>query len=66
MFCNLAAEQARKNMTDQQIADYIGISRQAYSNKKRNGKFYVAEISKLCDLFDCTYEYLFFENNKSA
>lgn len=59
MFNNLEAEQARKHMTNQQIADYLTISRTSYENKKKTGKFYVSEISKLCELFDVTYEYLF-------
>lgn len=59
MFRNLEAEQARKGMTNQQVADYLEISRPSYENKKKTGKFYVAEISNLCKLFNCDYEYLF-------
>lgn len=44
MFRNLEAEQARKDMTNQQVADYIGISRVSYENKKKTGKFYVTEF----------------------
>lgn len=35
MFKNLEAEQARKNMTNQKVADYLGISRPSYERKKR-------------------------------
>ncbi|NDO19504.1 hypothetical protein FMM68_07520 [Lachnospiraceae bacterium MD329] len=59
MFKNLQAEQARNDMTNQQVADYLGVSRKSYENKKKTGKFYVTEISKLCVLFDTKYEYLF-------
>lgn len=59
MFKNLDAEQARNNMTNQQVADYLGISRPSYERKKKTGKFYVTEISHLCNLFDSSYEYLF-------
>lgn len=66
MFSNLEAEQARKNMTNQQMADFLGISRVSYENKKKTGKFYITEISKLCSLFDVKYEYLFATEPKSA
>ncbi len=67
MFPNLEAEQARRGMTNQSTADILNISRVTYESKKRSGKFYVSEISKLCDLFNCSYEYLFeWHENKSA
>ncbi len=64
MFPNLNAEQARYKMTNQQVADEIGISRRSYEHKKQTGKFYISEISKLCEMFHCSYEYLF--TDKSA
>lgn len=66
MFRNLEAEQARQKMTNQQVADYLQISRPTYENKKKSGKFYVSEISKLCSLFKCTYEYLFETDGKKS
>ena len=36
MFKNLDAEQARNNMTNQQVADYLGISRPSYERKEKN------------------------------
>lgn len=66
MFCNLEAEQARKNMTNQEMADYLKISRPTYEKKKKTGKFYVNEISLLCILFGCTYEYLFATDDKKT
>lgn len=66
MFCNLQAEQARKNMTNQQVADFLGMSRVSYEKKKQTGKFIVTEISKLCTLFGCNYEYLFAIDNGAA
>lgn len=61
---NLKAEQARKNMTNQQVADYLGISRVTYESKKKSGRFYTTEIIKLCKLFNCEFSYLF--NSESA
>ena len=48
MFPNLQAEQKRMNMTNQQVADKIGMSRVTYESKKKSGSFYVSE----CDVID--------------
>lgn len=59
MFNNLDAEQARLKMTNSDVADYLGISRVSYENKKKTGKFTAIEAKKMCELFGCTFEYLF-------
>ena len=59
MFNNLEAEQARKGLTNQDIANYLEISRQSYEFKKKNGNFKYSEITKLLDLFTVSFEYLF-------
>ncbi len=59
MFRNLEAEQARFGMTNQQVAEELKMSRASYEHKKKTGKFVVAEISVLCKMFKCSYEYLF-------
>lgn len=46
-------------MTNQQVADYLGICRNSYENKMKNGKFFVSEIRRLCKLFNCDFNYLF-------
>ena len=46
-------------MTNQQVADYLHISRVSYENKKKTGKFVVNQITALCELFECSFEYLF-------
>ena len=43
MFPNLQAEQKRMNMTNQQVADEIGMSRVTYESKKKSGSFTVSE-----------------------
>ena len=65
MFRNLEAEQARFGMTNQQVADKLKMSRTSYEPKKKTGKFIVAEISVLCKIFECSYEYLF-ETSEAA
>jgi len=59
MYKNLQAEQARNKLTNAQVADKIGISRVAYEQKKKSGRFHVAECKTLCVLFGCEFEYLF-------
>lgn len=59
MFNNLDAEQARNKLSNQEVAEYLGISRQSYESKKKNGNFKYSEISRLLDLFKVSFEYLF-------
>ena len=46
-------------MTNQQVANELGICRNSYESKKKNGKFVVAEVTKLCRMFDSEFNYLF-------
>ena len=41
------------------VAEYLGVSRATYENKKKDGKFTRPEIVKLLRLFNCKFEYLF-------
>lgn len=59
MFRNLSAEQKRFELTNQDVADILGISRVTYERKKSKGSFTVEQANVLCKLFKCTYEYLF-------
>lgn len=59
MFPNLNAEQARYGHSNQFVADFLRLSRCSYESKKRNGKFSMDEINKLCDFYKCDYKYLF-------
>ena len=59
MFPNLQAEQKRMNMTNQQVADKIGMSRVTYESKKKSGRFTVKECAQLCNIFKTSFEYLF-------
>ena len=59
MFRNLDAEQARIGVLNKDAADYLGISRVSYENKKKTKKFNIIEAKKLCKLFGCQFEYLF-------
>lgn len=59
MFRNLDAEQARKGMTNSDVAQELGISRVSYESKKKTGKFTTFEIKTLCKLFKSKFDYLF-------
>ena len=56
---NLQAEQARAGMTNQNVADALGITRVTYEGKKKSGRFSVDESKQLCNLFKCEFRYLF-------
>ena len=59
LYPNLKAEQSRAGLTNQKVADLIGVSRVTYESKKKSGRFDVSESKKLCDLFKCDFYYLF-------
>lgn len=59
MFRNLDAEQARKGLTNSDVAEMLQISRVSYENKKKSGKFTTFEIKTLCKIFNSKFDYLF-------
>lgn len=59
LFRNLEAEQARFGLTNQKMAEKLGISRVSYENKKKTGKFTACEAKILCQIFSVKFEYLF-------
>lgn len=63
-FKNLKAEQARRGYTNEQVAQYLGVSRGSYETKLRNGRFYAREALILCKLFECDFVYLFAEEDE--
>ena len=59
MFRNLNAEQARYDLTNEQMAGFLGITRKTYETKKATGNVTFHEIKKLCDRFGESFDYLF-------
>ena len=59
MFRNLNAEQARYGLTNEQMADFLGITRKTYETKRATGNFTFHEIRKLCKKFNVDFNYLF-------
>lgn len=66
MFRNLEAEQRRAGMTNTDVAEYLGVSRATYENKKKDGKFTRPEIVKLLRLFNCKFEYSGYARGEGA
>lgn len=66
MFRNLEAEQARFGLSNSDVANKLGISRNSYENKKKTGKFTTFEIKMLCKLFRCKFDYLFQTDEKEV
>lgn len=66
MFRNLEAEQSRYGKTNKQMAEYLGVSRVTYENKKKTGSFNRPQIVKLLELFNCSFEYLFATDSKKT
>lgn len=66
MFRNLEAEQARFGLSNSDVANKLGISRNSYENKKKTGKFTTFEIKMLCKLFRCKFDYLFQTDDKEV
>ena len=55
----LAQERKLKNLTQEQLAELLGVSRQAISKWESDSAFPETEkLLRLCELFDCTLDYL--------
>ena len=59
MYPNLLGQKALHNLTDEDMANIIGISRTAYQSKKKSGRFTSAECQAYCTFFGKRFEYLF-------
>ena len=55
---NIEAERARAQLTQQEIADRLGISRRTYCKYQSSGHMPVSVVIKLSDIFNCTIDYL--------
>lgn len=59
MYKNLIAEKAIHRLTNQQMANIIGVSRLTYEKRMRTGKFTAGDCKKLCEYFGKDFETLF-------
>ena len=66
MFPNLLGQKAFHRMSDDDMAKVIGVSRTAYQQKIRSGRFTPDECKAFCTHFGKRFEYLFAENSDLA
>ena len=59
MFPNLLGQKALHKMTDADMGSIIGISRTAYQQKIKSGRFTPDECKALCNFFGKSFDYLF-------
>ena len=60
---NLVALRNINRMTQQQVADYLGLSLNSYCNKENNNRcFTLEEAQKIATLFNYSIEDIFFGN----
>lgn len=64
MYPKLIGKRNEKGITQQKMADLLGISKGNY-NQKENGKldFNLVEVKKILQILDEPYEVIFFEQN---
>lgn len=64
MFPNLLGQKAYLKMSDEDMARVIGVSRNAYLSKIKNGRFTPQECKAYCDYFGKSFDYLFATNDE--
>lgn len=66
MFPNLLGQKAFHRMTDDDMASVIGVSRNAYQQKIKSGRFTPEECKKFCEFFGKRFEFLFANNDDAG
>lgn len=59
MFPNLMGQKAYHKLTSADMGRIIGVSRQAFDQKMKSGRFYPAECRAFCNYFGKSFDYLF-------
>lgn len=59
MYPNLLGQKAYYHLTDEEMGKIIGVSRAAYGQKIRSGRFWPNECRAFCEYFHKSFEYLF-------
>ncbi len=60
---NIAAERARKGMSYDALADYLGVTRKTIYNWESKGKIPQSALEKMADLFGVSIDYLLSNNS---
>lgn len=59
MFPNLMGQKAFHKLTDADMGQIIGVSRQTFQSKMQSGRFTPRECRTLCDYFGKDFDFLF-------
>lgn len=59
MYPNLLGQKAYNHLTDEDMGNIIGVSRNTYSQKIRSGRFWPSECRAFCRYFNKSFDYLF-------
>lgn len=65
MYANLLGQKALHHLTDEDMANIIGVSRNSYSQKMRSGRFWPKECQAFCWYFNKSFDYLFATEEES-
>lgn len=58
VYPNIEAERVRNNITQEMLADKLGVERKSYYNWLTKGNIPGPILIKLANLFDCSIDYL--------
>lgn len=64
MYPNLLGQKAYHHLTNEEMGELLGITRQAFENKLVTGRFTVNECKTLCKYFNKSFDYLFALNDQ--
>lgn len=59
MYVNLLGQKAYFHLSDEDMGNIIGVSRNTYSQKIRSGRFAPSECQAFCRYFNKSFDYLF-------
>ena len=65
MYPNLLGQKAYHHMSDENMAAVIGVSRNAYQQKIKSGRFTPEECKKFCEFFAKSFDFLFATNDET-
>lgn len=58
MYPNIEAERARKGLTKEELANFLGVNRKTLRKWVNVGKIPTDKLTQMADLFGCTTDYL--------
>lgn len=66
LYPNIAAERARRDMTIEDLAAHLKVTRKTIYNWQNTGHIPAEKLVQMADLFNCTVDYLLGREVKSA